>query len=328
MTMRFASVLSSVRRRPISTFALAVLLPLLARSPAGAQCATCSGLPLLRSATMRGNDLNEVRGGCAPAGAQIEVQVAQQHIRREPICPPSCPSDNIYSYCINQCQWYTIGTTTADAHGNFTLANIDSFQSVQLIATSPSQPNGLDGVYTAIRVRAFDQHTHQWTQFTNPPFLEAFNLAWPGHEGQFAYVESRVSGASEMNTAVADGPDDGAVPSIALDVDEDTPNYWLSQSGHAYGTVEYTRFGICDQSQGCPATWLVQQAPSITVQSPPLGRGSEYPFVLGMVSAAKPGAMFIATSIMGPRGIPDIGIEVNVDVKIDIGIGFKFFSLF
>ena len=68
-------------------------------------------------------------------------------------------------------------------------------------------------------------------------------------------------------------------------------------------------------------------SPAITVASPPLGRGSEFPYLLGMVTAAKPGAMFIGTSIMGPRDIPDIAIDVDVDVDINFDLGIKF-SLF
>jgi hypothetical protein len=313
----------------VASITAALLATLAGATRAAAQCSDgCAGIPVIKNATMKGNDLNEVRGGCAPPFAAIEIQVAQQHIRREPVCPPHCPSENIYSFCINQCQWVTIASGHADKDGNFILGNLDASQSVQLISSSPSSPNGLDGVYTAIRVRAWDPRSREWTQFTNPPFLEAFNLAWPEYEGGFAFVESRVSGAQKLLVTVADGPDDGEEPSIALDVDEDTPNYWLSRSEHAYGTVEYQRYGICDRSQGCPASWLVQQSPTINVQSPPLGRGSEFPFVLGMVSASKPGAMFIATSVLGPRGIPDIGLEANVNVKIDLGIGFKFFSIF
>jgi len=156
--------------------------------------------------------------------------------------------------------------------------------------------------------------------------MQAFNLSWPGYEGGFGYVETRVSGATQMHVTVADGPDDGDQPSIALDVDEDTPNFWLKNN--PYGTVEYTRYGICDPSQGCPSAWHIVQSPSISVASPPLGRGGEFPWVLGMVSAARPGAMLIATSIMGPRDIPDVSVQVGVDVDIDFDLGFSFFSIF
>ena len=60
---------------------------------------------------------------------------------------------------------------------------------------------------------------------------------------------------------------------------------------------------------------------SINVQSPPLDRGNEYPYVLGLVSAEKPGAILIATTIMGPRAIPDVVIHADVNAKIDLGFG-------
>jgi hypothetical protein len=256
----------------------------------------------------------------------VELRAYQQHIKRLKVCPPDCPSGSIYSYCINQCRWTTVARTRADSAGRFVFNAIDSDYALQVIATLPSQPGGLDGVYTGLRLRSQDPRTGQWSQEFNEPFLQAFNLSWPGYEGGFAYVETRVSGASKMHVTAADGPDDGDQPAIALDVDEDTPNYWLRYNPQ--GTVEYTRWGVCDPSQGCPSSWHIAQSPSVNVASPPLGRGSEYPWVLGMVTASSPGGMLIATSIMGPRDIPDISVQVDVDVDIDLDFGFSFFSLF
>ena len=125
---------------------------------------------------------------------------------------------------------------------------------------------------------------------------------------------------------IADGPDDGDDPAISLDVDEDTPNFWLQE--HKGGTIEYTRYGICDRNQGCPPEWLVMQSPAINVQSPPLARGAEYPYVLGMATASRPGAMFIGTSVFGPRDIPDISVQVDVDVNVDLTLGLDFSHLF
>lgn len=285
-----------------------------------------SGIPVFKVAKMRGNDLHEVRGACATPNGTVQLMAYQQHLARMKVCPPDCPTGDIYSYCIDQCRWNTIATTRADSSGRFTFSNIDDAYALQLIATLPSQPKGLDGVYTALRLRSQDPRTGQWSQTLNEPFLQAFNMGWPGYEGGFAYVETRVSGAGQMHVTVADGPDDGDQPAVALDVDEDTPNYWLEQ--HPQGTVEYTRYGICDASQHCPSDWHIAQSPSITVQSPPLGRGAEYPWVLGMVTASTQGGMFIATSVMGPRAIPDVSVQVNVDVDIDLNLGFSFFSLF
>ncbi len=315
--------------RPICVTLLLLGLALVAPPDAGAVCSCpSSGLPTISGARMRGNDLNEVRGACAPPNSIVQLQVSQQHLERQQVCPPRCPGGDIYSYCINQCEWTAVSTTVADRSGHYRFRDLDAVQSIQLIAALPSQVNGLDGVYTALRVRARDPGTGQWSEWVGTPFLEAFNLNWPGYEGGFAFVETRVSGAEQVHVAVADGPDDGNVASIALDVDEDTPNFWLANPEHTDGTVEYTRWGVCDVSQGCGADWYIAQSPSINVQSPPLGRGGEFPYVLGMVTAARPGAMFIATSILGPRSIPDIGVDVDVDVKIDFGIGFDFFSLF
>lgn len=319
----------SRRALAVALFSLvfALVLALAAPAVARAQCSCpAAGIPLISSAKMKGNDLNEVRGHCVPKNGTVELQVYQQHIKRREVCPPRCPSGSIYGFCINQCAWTTIATTTADGLGHFRFANLDASQSVQLIAALPGQPNGLDGVFTALRVRAYDPGMQKWSAWVPAPYLEAFNLAWPGYEGGFALLETRVSGAHEVHVAVADGPDDGDQPAIALDVDEDTPNFWLGQ--HPDATVEYTRYGICDPSQGCPPTWHILQSPSISVQSPPLGRGSEYPYVLGMVSASRPGAFLIATSIMGPRSIPDISVQVDVNIDIDFNLGFDFFSLF
>lgn len=291
-----------------------------------AACGCGGGVPVFKSAKLRGNDLSEVRGGCATPNGTVELRAYQQHLRRRKICPPECPSGSPYSHCINQCRWTTIATTRADSAGRFTFADIDSQYALQLIATLPGQPGGLDGVYTGLRLRSQDPATGAWSQDLSEPYLEAFNLAWPGYEGGFAYVEARVSGARQMHITAADGPDDGDQPSIALDVDEDTPNFWLRN--HPDGTVQYTRWGVCDPSQGCPASWHIAQSPSVNVASPPLGRGGEYPWVLGMVTAARPGGMLIATSIMGPRDIPDVSVQVDVDVDVDLDFGFSFFSLF
>lgn len=304
---------------------LAALAAALSARPAGAACGCGSGgVPVFQTAKMRGNDLHEVAGACATPYGQVELRAYQQHLKRMKVCPPDCPSGSNYSYCINQCSWTVIATTRADSAGRFTFRNIDNDYALQLIATLPGQPGGLDGVYTALRLRSQNPRTGQWSQEVNEPYLEAFNLNWPGYEGGFAYVETRVSGATKMHITAADGPDDGDRPAIALDVDEDTPNFWLRT--HPMGTVEYTRWGVCDPSQGCPADWHISQSPSVTVQSPPLGRGSEYPWVLGMVTASRPGGMVIATSVLGPRDIPDVSVQVDVDIDLDFG--FSFFSLF
>ena len=97
---------------------------------------------------MRGNDLHEVRGACASPDGQVELRAYQQHLKRKKVCPPDCPSGSNYSYCINQCQWTVIATTRADSAGRFTFRNIDTEYALQLIATLPGQPGGLDGVYT------------------------------------------------------------------------------------------------------------------------------------------------------------------------------------
>lgn len=293
---------------------------------ADAACGCGGGVPVFKSAKLRGNDLSEVRGGCATPNGMVELRAYQQHLKRLKLCPPECPSGSPYSHCINQCRWTTIASTRADSAGRFVFRNIDSQYALQLIATLPGQPGGLDGVYTGLRLQSQDPATGLWSQDLSEPYLEAFNLAWPGYEGGFAYVETRVSGARQVHVTAADGPDDGDQPAIALDVDEDTPNFWLRD--HPDATVQYTRWGICDPWQGCPSSWHIAQSPSVNVASPPLGRGGEFPWVLGMVTAARPGGMLIATSIMGPRDIPDVSVQVDVDVDVDLDFGFSFFSIF
>jgi hypothetical protein len=310
------------------TLALALLATaLLAPVAARAQCSCPSGgVPLLDSVKTRGNDLNELRGHCAPRNGTIELQAYQRHLLRREICPPRCPAKEMWGWCIDQCEWTTVAQTTADGLGYFRFGDLDAQRSVQVISAWPGEGNGLDGVYTAFRVRAWDPETKAWSAWTDPPSLEGFNVNWPGYEGGFAQTETRISGAERVHVVVADGPDDGDDPAIALDVDEDTPNFWLQQNRG--GTVEYLRSGVCDVRQGCALDWLVLQSPSVNVQSPPLARGSEYPYVLGMVTASRPGAMFVATSVFGKRDIADISVQVDVDVNVDLSLGLDFSSLF
>ena len=323
----------STRRRagrpaPLRLLA-AVALAALAFAPldARAQCSCpTGGIPLLDSIKTHGNDLNELRGHCATRNATIELQAYQQHLKRRDVCPPRCPAKDIWGYCIDQCQWVTIGSTTADGLGYFRFGSLDASHSVQVVSSSPGKGDGLDGVYTALRVRAWDPESRIWSAWTDPPKLEGFNVQWAGYEGGSALVETRISGAEQVHAVIADGPDDGDDPAISLDVDEDTPNFWLQE--HKGGTIEYTRYGICDRNQGCPPEWLVMQSPAINVQSPPLARGAEYPYVLGMATASRPGAMFIGTSVFGPRDIPDISVQVDVDVNVDLTLGLDFSHLF
>ncbi|MBM4265244.1 MAG: hypothetical protein FJ144_01305 [Deltaproteobacteria bacterium] len=289
------------------------------------------GVPRILGSRMRGNDLNEIRGDCAFKGKPVELQVRQRHFYQRSSLPPATPQP-FESTCINGCQWITIGSTTADPiTGHFKFLNLDQSHSVQLIS-SLSSVAGLDSVRTDLRVRAWDSAKNRWTSWTAPPTLEAFALLWTGHEDSMAQAEARVTGADKMFITVADGPDDGDQPTIPLDVDTDTPNYWLGyQSGDP--TVVYHFTGTCDPPfYACPSSWLVQLAPTITVGSPAFGRQGEYPFVMGMASATRAGAMMIATSVEGPRDISDFSIEVEVDVDVDVSIdldlGIDFFSIF
>ena len=82
----------------------------------------------------------------------------------------------------------------------------------------------------------------------------------------------------------------------------------------------------------CPPEWLVQLSPAITVDAPAFNAHSEYPFVLGMAVATRPGSMMIATSVLGDRDTADfsvnVDVDVDVDVSIDLNLGIDFFSIF
>jgi hypothetical protein len=305
--------------------ALGLLLPLRAAALCG--CPS-GGVPEILGSSMKGNDLGSVRGHCAPAGATVELQVKQQHFFPKPALPSNNYSP-IWASCINGCQWITIASKQADpVTGHFAFNDLDRSQSVQLIASHPSYP-GFDAVATSIRVRAWLADEGRWSSYTEPPALEAFDVAWDGNEGSYARVESRIANATRMHVTAADGPDDGDQPSVPLDVDEDTANFWL-QSMNGTGTVAYSWAGSCELPffPPCPSHWLIQQSPTITVNSPPLGRDSEYPFVLGMGVASRPGAMVVATRVLGPRDISDINVDVDVDVEVDVDIGINFLDFF
>lgn len=61
------------------------------------------GVPVFKSIKMRGNDLKEVSGSCATPFGTVELRAYQQHLKRQKVCPPDCPTKSNFSYCINQC---------------------------------------------------------------------------------------------------------------------------------------------------------------------------------------------------------------------------------
>ena len=299
---------------------------------AGAACGCpAGGVPLIKDIVMRGNDLQEVKGECAERGVPVEIQARQRHFYRKGPLPLGQPGP-FKGSCINECEWITVAETTSDPiTGHFRFANMDTSQSVQLLSGLWSR-HGLDGVRTDLRVRARNPRSGRWSAWTEPPTLEAFNIKWQGEqEDRTATVQTRITGAKKMQVGIADGPDDGDQPTIQLDTDTDTPNFWLSRQG-GDATVVYFKTGSCSPPYSCPPGWLVQLAPSITVGAPALGRHSEYPFVLGMASATRPGSAMIATSVLGPRDMSDftvdVDVDVTVDVLIDLNLGIDFFSIF
>jgi len=324
-----------MRHFTLAHFAAAGLLACLLLGDAPRSDAFCGcpsgGVPRLLGASMTGNDLDWVRGDCAKKNTTVELQVRQQHFYRKSSLPLGLGGP-FEGTCINGCQWITIATTTSDpVTGHFQFQNLDQSQSVQLLSPLWSII-GLDGVRTDLRARAWNPGTSQWSAWTEPPQLERFNVRWNGNEGQAAAVETTITGADKLQLTVADGPDDGDQPTIQLDVDTDTPNFWLGQqSGDP--TVLYHWTGTCSPPLAwCPPEWLVQLSPAITVDAPAFGAHSEYPFVLGMATASRPGSMMIATTVQGPRDTADFSVDVDVDVTVDVvidlNLGIDFISIF
>lgn len=316
-----------------ATIALAASTAALLRPAAAEAACGCpsGGVPRILGAKMEGNDLEEIRGDCAKKNTTVQLQVRQQHFYRKSSLPLGLGGP-FEGACINNCQWLTVGQTTSDpVTGHFLFPNLDQSQSVQLLASLPGVI-GLDGVRTDLRVRAWDPQAGQWSAWTEPPTLERFNVIWNGNEQQPAAVEATITGADKLHLTVADGPDDGDQPTIQLDVDTDTPNFWLGQQT-GDPTVLYHWTGSCSPPIAwCPPEWLVQLSPAITVDAPALAAHSEYPFVLGMGTATRPGSMMIATTILGPRDTADfslqVDVDVDVDVVIDLNLGIDFFSIF
>ncbi len=314
-------------RRLATLFALALLLVPWTPSRAQAFCSCASGgVPRVLSFGLAGNDLDRLKGECAPPRALVELQVQQQQFRPLSPQPPGSPLNNFLGNCINDCRWTSAGFTTARNTGWFEFTNLDDSFSVQVVGGQPRPQLGAH-ILTRLRLRTQDPRTARWSAWTEAPEVQAFYLAWNHKEEHPAHVDTRIHRADWMHVSVADGPDDGDEPTIALDVDQDTPNAWLRRQG-GNGVVQYTWTGWCNwwDPGDCPAGWLTLLSPTITVDSPMLGAASEYPWVLGMASAGRPGAMVIATSAVGPRDLADIEVrvDVDVDVSIDIDFGFDF----
>jgi hypothetical protein len=294
---------------------------------AAAMCGCAhGGIPVIESARMTGNDLAVVHGRCAKPFGQVQIFVRQRFFsKRSTLEKPHKP---LPTKCINNCEWLYVGETTADERGGFSLEDLDSSFSTQLI-TSRAGHGSEYGILTDIRTRSRDNNNGIWSRFTEPPELGSFRVVWNGEEGRTAFIETRVKNARWMHTSVADGPDDGDGLETVLDVDQDTPNFWLESHANN-AVVAYTANTACSgpHSSSCRLGWLIQQAPTIYVNAPLLGRSAEFPFVLGMASAMRPGAMFLATYRSQDRDMADVLIHVDVDVDVDIDFGIDFLSIF
>jgi hypothetical protein len=290
------------------------------------------GIPLIRKASMHGNDLSSVSGACVVGKALVDLWVQQRSFAK-PVAGVGALGQELVTTCINNCEWIRLGDARADARGRWSFEGLDQVLSTQLLSSAPATETSY-GVLTNIRVRTWHHKLRRWTDFTEVPQLESMQVTWNGVEGSTAFLETRVRNARWMHATVADGPDDDGSLATTLDMDQDTPNFWLRSKPND-STVNYSRTPNCPSLPGVDcSSWLSLQAPSIHVQSPMLGRSGEYPFVLGLVTAVQPGSMFIATTRLGERSLADLLIDVNVDVymtvdvDIDFDIGFNFFSLF
>lgn len=322
--------LSQRRRRTIiflTTLLLLVGLHTGIPEQADALCG-CSygGIPMIESAGMKGNDLAVVRGRCAKPLGQVQIFARQRFFsKRSTLEKPHKP---LPTKCINNCDWLYLAETIADDRGGFTFPELDRSFSMQLITTQPGEGSQY-GMLTDLRVRTRDTRTGIWSRLTSPPELGSFRVSWNGEEGRTAFIETRVRNARWMHATVADGPDDGDGLETVLDVDQDTPNFWLEFHQDNF-VVAYTANTACTgpHSGSCQLGWLIQQAPTIYVNAPLLGRSAEFPFVLGITSAIRPGAMFLATHRSRDRDMADVLIDVDVDMDIDIDFGIDFLSIF
>ena len=77
--------------------AFALVLLLLAPAQAEQAHSFCGcqtgGVPRVLSFALKGNDLDQLKGECAPAKGLVELQVQQQHFKSLSPQPPSCSSN-------------------------------------------------------------------------------------------------------------------------------------------------------------------------------------------------------------------------------------------
>ena len=284
------------------------------------------GIPIIETTGMTGNDLAYLHGRCAKPLGRVQLFARQRFFSQRSTLEK--PHQALPTRCINNCEWLYLGEAQVDDRGGFTFENLDNTFSTQLI-TSHAGSGSRYGLLTDLRVRSLDTGSNVWSRLTEPPELGSFRVEWNGEEGRTAILETRVHNAEWMHASIADGPDDGDGLETILDVDQDTPNFWLA-SPRDNPVVGYTANTSCKgpHRASCKLGWLIQQAPAIYVNAPLLGRSAEFPFVLGMTAAMRPGAMLIATYRSGDRDMADVLIDVDVDVDVDIDLGIDFLSLF
>ncbi len=269
--------------RSVRSIALAALVALAAAPVPRVYTATA---PMVDKLVVRHNDLLSLEGHGVP-GTFLTVRYRQRNF----IEGSTGDAANAFQWCAwkNGGNALPLGSAVVDSYGRWQLGGTD----LQIL---PSYPDGSacgGGLKTELLVES--AYGDAWA-----PEGHWLNLRRP--TTNTATVSGQIEYAHRAAALVADGPDDGDTP-FNPDVDEDG--------------IDLCAAGLCNARVswkcGNGGTW---QCPQTTVQdgSGILANDREYPFVVGLISAHKPGGTLVMAAELNR---PALGptFNVNVDIK-------------
>lgn len=262
-----------------------------------------SSRPIIRTLKVVDNDLAAIHGTGIP-GTTLWVEHRQRGFEE------ATASDFGWCAWFNGGVWASLGSSTVvGSNGKWAVTGLDKMVLPAVIVTHDCA----GGMYTEFRVASV-----YGVDAVPTPVLDYFDVYYPSSNSRVP--RTRISGADELAVMIADGPNAAASESgTVVDIDEDGVD--VCQKPFSCGAT------ITFSPEGGPLGTLL--SPSITEHdgSALLTPDQEYPFILTMAQAHKPGGSILAATLTprtDPLG-PTVNVNVDINARLDLSCGGNHF---